>query len=174
MEENSDAILESRYLANPETGFAALYDRYSDSLFRFIFRFAGNPTLAEEILHDVFLQLLSGKYRADEQSNLKAWLFTVAKNRALNVVARHTHEIDSPIEHIPDPMRFDHELIEIDLHAHLRRMENGLPPDLKQTWDLRRQGMDYQQIATELEIPVGTVKSRMSRLVETLRKDFQK
>ncbi len=68
---------------------------------------------------------------------------------------------------------FEQSFINHNLLKNLSHLENSLPADLKQTWDLKKQGLDYQQISQALSIPVGTVKSRFSRLVDHLKKEFQ-
>src|SRR4051812_12929861 len=67
-----------------KAAFDALYARYEKRLFGFILTFVGNRQDAEEIFHDVFLALLDRP--ADASGDLESWLFTVARNRALNRV----------------------------------------------------------------------------------------
>jgi RNA polymerase sigma factor (sigma-70 family) len=63
--------------------------------------------------------------------------------------------------------------IQTELMEKLEHAEQALPTDLQQTWKLRKQGLDYQQIANKLAIPIGTVKSRFHRLTEHLKKEFK-
>ncbi|MNY73203.1 RNA polymerase sigma factor RpoE [compost metagenome] len=59
------------------------------------------------------------------------------------------------------------------IYSKIKTFQTALPHDLAQTWRLRQQGMDYAEIAMELNIPVGTVKSRFSRLVDYFKKEFK-
>ena len=57
-------------------------------------------------------------------------------------------------------------------NAKFRECENNLSTDLRETWNLRKDGFDYQEIADRLSIPLGTVKSRFHRLTLILRKEL--
>jgi RNA polymerase sigma-70 factor (ECF subfamily) len=80
---DNELYLQIKINSKKEAAFRTLYERYSNSLFRFIYRFTLNRQVAEEILHDIFIQLLNDNYNQSE-GNLKGWLFTVAKNKSLN------------------------------------------------------------------------------------------
>jgi RNA polymerase sigma factor (sigma-70 family) len=170
---DNDLYLQLKNDNKKEAAFRSLYDRYSSPLFRFIYRFTLNQQVAEEILHDIFLQLLNDKYNASE-GNLKGWLFTVAKNKSLNHAKKSSFEVsqDLAIENAASESDLEQSLITQNLFKNLSLVENNLPEELKQTWNLRKQGLDYQQISQALSIPVGTVKSRFSRLVGHLKKEF--
>lgn len=159
--------------------FQRIYDRYSSSLFRYLFRFTGDAPTAEEILHDIFVQLLDEKFKETPGGTLKAWLFAVAKNRGLNHLKRASTRAalssprDSGLQIIDRRTDLEGHIIAKNLLSQLAHHESNLPQDLKETWELRKQGLDYQEIATALAIPVGTVKSRFSRLVELMRTEFR-
>lgn len=175
MTEQSDEQLIARLKSEPEKVFRVLYDRHSSILLRFIFRFTANQHIAEEILHDVFLELLNGNFAEFTSGGVKSWLFTVAKNKSLNNQRRQQREVSesNPAE-LTDATDLE---ARTDVSFSLKRLndsEKSLPSDLLETWQLRRQGLDYQQIADQLSIPIGTVKSRFHRLVSYLRKEFEK
>jgi len=157
-----------------ESEFRAHYERYSGPLFRFIYRFTNNQEAAEEILHDIFIKLLAGDFREGPDCSLKAWLYTLAKNRCINVLKKQSHEVKNA--HAVDAAAADFDLEEQTFNknafAQLRLAEKTLPADLQATWELRKQGLDYQEISQALSVPVGTVKSRFSRLVDYLRKEI--
>jgi RNA polymerase sigma-70 factor (ECF subfamily) len=164
-------------LRSPEAGVAcrALYDRYSGPLLRFLYRFTGNQEGAEEILHDIFLELVKGNFRDFSDGGFKSWLFTVARNRGLNSTRHAARERpESDLEETAGPEDVESAT---DLRLALRRLESAesrLPRDLLDTWRLRRSGLAYEEIAAELAIPLGTVKSRFHRLVEFLKEDWKK
>lgn len=165
--------LEEAFLRLPEIHFRDVYDRYSGSLFRFLYRFTHNNQASEEILHDTFIELLNGRFKAADSGTLKSWLFTVAKNRGLNHRKKSLRDAKEDISLIRSNNDLENETIHASLLTHLSKAENKLPTDLKETWNLRKNGHDYQEIAKALAIPVGTVKSRFARLVELLRKEFE-
>jgi RNA polymerase sigma-70 factor (ECF subfamily) len=154
--------------------FRRLYDRYSSSLFRFIYRFTDNQAAAEEILHDVFFEFISGKYEGGEPESLKAWLFTLARNKSLNYLKKSHREVsnDGWIEATPADFSLEEESLRKELMERICCATGPLSDDLQRTWNLRREGLDYRQIADRLAIPVGTVKSRFHRIVEIFRKEL--
>jgi RNA polymerase sigma factor (sigma-70 family) len=171
MSELSDEQLVARLPRDPEIAFRQLYQRYSSVLLRFIYRFTGNQQLAEEILHDIFLELLNGRHAEFPPGGLKSWLFTVAKNKSLNHLRRQQRE--TPKQAAPFCDWEEKAALQLDLHK-LEASEMALPEDLRATWNLRRTGLDYQQIAEILSVPLGTVKSRLNRLITFLREEFEK
>jgi RNA polymerase sigma-70 factor, ECF subfamily len=172
----TDQELLAELKRNPEKAFRTLYDRYSGVLLRFIFRFTGQQPLAEDILHDVFSELLTSSPVHMSEQGLKSWLFTVAKNKSLNAIRRGAIELSST-EIAESTRTHDHseesQQLEINLEK-LKALEKTLPQDLAEPWRLRRQGLDYREIADQLAIPLGTVKSRFHRLVLFLREEFEK
>jgi RNA polymerase sigma-70 factor (ECF subfamily) len=172
MGETDDASLEKDFVRNPEGCFRAVYDRYSGPLFRFLYRFTGNHEVSEEILQDIFLELLNGRFKFTEEGTLKSWLFTVAKNRGLNLRKKTARNVQTNLHEVRSFENLEEQTIADNLICHLKKAESVLPADLRETWNLRKHGLDNQQIATALSIPVGTVKSRFSRLVDYLREEF--
>ena len=162
-----------------DKAFRQVYDRHAGPLFRFVYRFTENREAAEEILHDTFIQLLSGKFKADSDSetngSLKSWLYTVARNRSLNYRKKLSYEVkdDATIAEAASVHDQEDHTITADLMRRLAFAESGLPQDLSETWHLRKQGVDNAEISKRLSIPVGTVKSRFFRLVEHLKREFK-
>ncbi len=68
----------------------------------------------------------------------------------------------------------ENQTIDSDLINNLHLAEKTLPAELQDTWSLRKKGLDNLQIAQELSIPLGTVKSRFHRLVDFLKKELIK
>lgn len=169
----SDEQLFALLEQDPATAFRSLYDRYAGPLLRFVYRFTEDQACAEDILHDVFSELLNGKFKKEEGAKLKNWLFTVARNKSLNGLRRTCRE--RPLTDA-DTARSDSDLEESTGHVlalgQLRLMEAQLPPEFAETWGLRKQGYNYKEIAKQLAIPLGTVKSRLSRLVDYLKGEF--
>jgi RNA polymerase sigma factor (sigma-70 family) len=175
MIEKSDEDLFRELQREQEGPFRALYKRHSRPLFRFIYRFTADAQVAEEILHDVFIELLSSRDRLAGNSSVKSWLYTVARNRSLNhlkaagrnrVPWEDTGASDAALD-------AESQLMARDRGLKFAEAEARMPRDLMSTWSLRKQGFDYRAIAADLSIPLGTVKSRFHRLVEFLRKELE-
>src|SRR6266851_2619172 len=81
----SDASLMERILARDSRALELLYDRYARPVYSLVLRIAQQPASAEEIVQDVFLQLWRNAQRYQAaRGPLEPWLFTVARNRALD------------------------------------------------------------------------------------------
>jgi len=169
----ADEQLVARLKSEPEAAFRLLYDRHSSLLFRFIFRFTGNSEVAEEVLHDTFLELLKGNFTDLGCGGVKPWLFTIAKNKSLNLQRRAKAE-SADFDNVAGPGNLeDGFALNFSLQK-IAALEPTLPQDLLETWKLRQEGLAYQQIAEQLGIPTGTVKSRLNRLVSFFREEFNK
>lgn len=177
MNEFKDEELLKIYLKDRNEGaFKVIFDRHSRTLFSFIYRFTVNQQAADEIVQDIFAELLSGKFTESFDGSLKSWLFTVARNKSLNLLKKKTFEMftGEDFNERKDDQDLEYRIIHSDLLGRLSRSESILPPEILQTWSLRKQGLDNNQIANQLSIPVGTVKSRFFRLVEIIREEFLK
>jgi len=159
---------------DPHEGFRLIYERYASVLLRFVYRFTGNQEQAEEILQDIFTEVLKAHFDSKD-FNIKSWLFTVAKNKSLNFERKKKREVSSDkiVQEAVDPSVMEEQIATSQIFGRMAQIQSQLPKDLAQTWNLRRQGLDYQEIASHLNIPLGTVKSRFSRLVEHFKKEFK-
>ena len=171
---NDEELYAELLKGDRERAFRVLYFRHSGPLFRFVYRFTVSSSSAEEILQDIFEELLKSHLNPAENLNLKSWLYTLAKNKSLNFIKRSKREITNElvVENARDEGDLELSIQNENLLSRLANAEEKIPSDLAKTWQLRKDGMDYQQIADHLSIPVGTVKSRFSRLVEFLKKEF--
>jgi RNA polymerase sigma-70 factor, ECF subfamily len=172
----SDEALYARLLAGEIAAFDELYRRYESRLFGFVLRQLGDRSEAEDVFHDAFMALLRARRSQHELANFRAWLFQVALNlchnrvrarrrkaRALTLVSRSE---ESSANGEPD-------LAARELPLLLERAVEQLPPPLAQLYALRASGLAYDEIADVLQLPLGTVKSRMHQLVARLKKELQ-
>lgn len=162
--------------------FDELYARHAKALFTFVRRMIHDAHESEDVLNECFLTLVRQRESSERASNVRAWLFVVARNlcrnrlRAQKRGARSVAEITA-IEAIdgggnePDPSA----LLEAKTDAEqLRRAVARLPEPMATLYALRARGMAYDEIALVLEVPVGTVKSRMHELVRRLREEMSR
>ena len=151
-----------------------------DAVYRFALRLSGSPDQAADLVQETFLRA----YRAWDQytrgTRAKSWLFTICRNvylRGRERVKRHEELVEQNVERddtLPDPVnplwasvdtldpegRFFDELVDGEI---LEAVE-ALPEDYRAVVILSDiEGLAYQEIADLLEVPVGTVKSRLFR-----------
>jgi RNA polymerase sigma-70 factor (ECF subfamily) len=171
-----DDELARRCATGDEDAWKILVSRFQRKVWNVAFQFTGRADEAEELSQEIFLHLLSALRTFDAGGSLPAWLQRVARNYAIDHYRRRRRERsmvldgeeseelvavarDTTAGH--DPHRA---LEEKDLAAFLRRVIDRLPSELAQAVILRDlQGMSYEEMATSLAVPLGTVKSRINR-----------
>ena len=145
-----------------QDAFAELYERREPALYRFALHMSGSPAVAEEVSHEVFLQLMAPGSRFDEtKGSLENFLYGIARN--LIRVARRQGPVAEPVDR---PFQHDilGDLIGNETTAALHRTLRELPDryrDVIVLCDLEERS--YEEVAGILGCPVGTVRSRLHR-----------
>ena len=153
--------------AGDPAAFDVLYYRYRDWVVALAYRFGGNRDDALDVMQDTFLYLL-GKFPGFElTANLKTFLYPVVKHLAWQRRRKTAREVsaDQALAALPAPAggAGPDELAQV--------MAN-LPAELREALLLRFvDGLSLQEVAAAVEVPLGTVKSRLHRAVAALRAD---
>ena len=151
MNRADEALLEA-WCAGELRAFDLLYARFEGPLFGFIHRQLGGAQAdAEDVLHQVFLSVL-------EAGRAKRVQRDVALERA---------RWDAAPGELPDVLLAGKQTARA-LHEALARM----PSTLSEVYALRAAGLSYEEVAGMLQVPVGTVKSRLHELVSRLREEL--
>ena len=154
----------------PEQAFEALYLRYRDWVYRLAWRFTGNREDALDVLQETFAYLL-GKFPGFElTAAMTTFLYPVVKHLAATARNKNGRfssdigvlgEIAAPESQAPGGSRGD-----------LAAVLAALPEDQREVVLMRFvDSMSLQEIAAALDIPLGTVKSRLHNALNTLRTD---
>ncbi len=168
-DESADALLE-RVAAGDRPAFLALYHRYAPRLLGLIHRILGIRGEAEDVLQETFLQVwtTAGRYDAG-RSPPDVWLFLLARCRALDKLRRRP-VIGTPITEqvaADDPPA---EVVRRDDAVRARSAVDELPPDQRTAIELAFfEGLTHEQIAARLNVPLGTVKTRIRLGLTRLR-----
>jgi RNA polymerase sigma-70 factor (ECF subfamily) len=153
------------------TQFAVQLEDHIGSLRRYARALLRDRVEADDLVQDSLARALSRSHCYRPGTNLRAWLFTVMHNVHVNRLRRRTTR--------PDEVAVDD--VESQLttppgqHDHIELQELGrvvrlLPEEQRQVLLLvALEGLKYEEVAQVLEVPVGTVMSRLSRARETLR-----
>jgi len=172
----SDEALFEKLLAGDMRAFDALYERYERPLFGFL-RARFDPTEAEDILHEAFITILRER-RAHLRSghseirSFRAWLFTVARNAGLNRARSQKRAAQIEIA-APSAPSAHEELERHERAVILQRAAARLPESLAEIFRLRGEGMSYEELAQILDVPIGTIKSRVHEMVKRLRDEVE-
>lgn len=176
---SQDQVLLRQITYQEADALSTLYDRYCRLLFSVAYHLVGDQNLAEEITLDVFRRVWekADTYRADRAS-VRTWLTSMTRNRAIDMLRREgvrpEHNsirwADLGVEpyadeHSPETA-VSHQLQKQNVHNALAQ----LPPEQQEVLLLAFfGGYSHSQIANELELPVGTVKTRIRLGMQKLR-----
>lgn len=175
----SDEALFEQLARGDVAAFDALYARHERPLFGFVLGHLGDRQEAEDVLHDAFLAVLRERRRgAPAPGCVRAWLYQVARNLCLNRLRtrqRAARALDQVV-HAPAPpaVHPEHALLDRQATAALRVAVEQLPAPLAELYRLRSGGLSYEELAQVLELPLGTVKSRMHEMVTRLREELRR
>ncbi|MFO0838942.1 MAG: sigma-70 family RNA polymerase sigma factor [Phycisphaerae bacterium] len=161
---------------------AALIERYQDRVYNTCFRMCRNHADALDMAQTVFVKVLEALPRFETRSSFYTWLFRIAVNVVLSERRRRrvrgAQSLDaSPESDIPPPARGADDDARPSRSAELSELRTQLEAALARLDDEFRiavvlkdvEGMDYAAIAAILNVPVGTVKSRIHRGRQMLR-----
>ncbi|MDH3300729.1 MAG: sigma-70 family RNA polymerase sigma factor [Acidimicrobiia bacterium] len=164
--ERSDSELVAQAQAGVREAVDELLRRHYDRLYAVCRRVAGNDADAADACQEALVAIVRGLPRFDGRSSFKTWSYRVATNATLDELRRRKRrplavDTDERPEPITDDPSFEERLTENDrLDAALRQ----LPEEFRVPVVLRDiGGLDYAEIAQSLDIPPGTVRSRIAR-----------
>lgn len=136
-----------RFLEGDESGLNEIVNIYGDNLMLFINGFVNNLSIAEEIMEDVFMELVVKRHKFREESTFKTYLFKIGRNKAINVIKknkRYTYIEDKEIE---DSKRFEDNIIKNEEQKHIHEALKKLPKDYKTVlYLIYFEDMSYQEI----------------------------
>jgi RNA polymerase sigma-70 factor (ECF subfamily) len=155
---------------------ARLYDRYASLLLSAGERILGNRREAEDLLHDVFVEVWqqAGDYDA-ARGSVKSWLFLRMRSRAidrLRLASRRNVELGDHVLATATADLAEDPALAPD-RAQVRTTLDVLPPDQRVAIELAYfGGLSGAQIAAQLGVPLGTVKTRLALGMSKLRAAF--
>jgi RNA polymerase sigma-70 factor (ECF subfamily) len=171
-----------------EVLFNGLVHRYERELFRYLARYLGDPSLAEDVFQNTFLQIHLKRGLYEDGRPFRPWLYAIATHQAVDTlrkVGRHPTvsldqrlapaQADSESGSLLDMLVNDDtgplaDLQEQERQQWVRESIERLPDSLRQTLILAyHQDLKYREIADILKIPVGTVKSRLHAALAKLQ-----
>jgi RNA polymerase sigma-70 factor, ECF subfamily len=180
--EPSDEQLLANYRGGDKAAFAQLVNRYQRELYHFLVRFLGNRASAEDVFQETFLQVHQSAEQFDPQRRFRPWLFTIAANKARDLIRSQARRPTNPLQASISPGEDESgEFID------LMQSTNDLPSDPMERQELQElvhntvtsmpehlreilllsyfHQFPYKQISEILDIPLGTVKSRLHAAV---------
>jgi RNA polymerase sigma-70 factor (ECF subfamily) len=152
--------------------FARLLEAEIPRLRRYAHALTRNPTRADDLVQNCLVRAITKKDLWQPGTNLRAWLFTIMHNQHVNHVRRSMREgVSVPIDDVESTWTAEPAA---DASLQLRdfgRAIAALPEEQRQVILLiGLEGMSYEEVAQILDIPIGTVRSRLSRGRDMLRR----
>lgn len=159
---------------NDRKGISLLYDNYSPALFGVILRIVKSNELAEEVLQEVFVKIWKNFNSFDEKrGKLFTWILNIARNsaidqtrlkgfsRTIQSLENNVHIEEESATLLPDTMD-------------LRALTNKLGKEYQEVIDIVYfQGYTHSEAAEELNIQLGTLKTRVRSAIKKLREMFE-
>ena len=168
----SDEKLILRFQEGDINAYNELVKRYKDRLFNFVLRYFNNAEQAEDVVQDTLIKLYTHASYYKNVAKFSTWIFTIAKNNALTELRKNKRkqtdslwtddgkviDINSKEESLESKVQNE---IAID---QLNKFLDEIPENFRMAVVLRDfQELSYEEISTILEIPIGTIKSRINR-----------
>jgi RNA polymerase sigma-70 factor (ECF subfamily) len=171
-----DGELVGRVCQGDLAALGDLYDRYRMQVFRTALAIIGNRESAEDILQEVFLRLHRYAERIDRTVSLGPWLYRVTANLCYTYVTRQKRwlsALEDVIENVvapPSRTSPEHRVEQNELQKVVQGAIDGLSPNQKMVIVLHYlTDLSLKEIAYILDVPEGTVKSRLYYGRENLR-----
>jgi RNA polymerase sigma factor (sigma-70 family) len=180
-----DAALIDGCLRKDPASWEEIVSRFRRKVFHIAYKFTGRHAEAEDLTQDIFLKVYKSLDKFNRDADFSTWLGSVARHYCIDHYRASKREREVLVD---DLLAFDHAaassgnpqraLEDRDVRGLVRRGLDQLAPKLREAVVLRDlQGLSYQEMAERLELPEGTVKSRINRgreeLVRRLRKAQQ-
>jgi RNA polymerase sigma-70 factor (ECF subfamily) len=169
-----------RARAGDRAAFASLYERHASRVMRIAWHLCFDRGLAEDVVQETFARAWRAAPRWDERGPVGAWLARIATRVAWNETARASWRrarasgggdgVEVPARPGEAPSA---RAVAREEEARLRRAVLSLPPRLRVAFALvRLSSLSYADAAEAMDVPVGTVKSRMAAAEERLRRSL--
>jgi RNA polymerase sigma-70 factor (ECF subfamily) len=161
----SDEALVEAVARSDEDALGELYDRFGKVAYGLAYKVLQDAALAEDAVQEAFLQAWrgAGAYRP-ERAKASTWLMTFVHRRAVDLVRREEHRRTVPIEPVPEPSgsEVDEEVLARSRREIVQNALRRLPPEQREPIELAYYGgLTQSELAERLDLPLGTVKSRM-------------
>lgn len=186
-EDRSDYELIDESISGNEDAFGILMGRYENSLYGLIFKMVRNHEETQDLVQEAFIKSYNALASFNKQYSFSTWLFKIASNNCIDHLRKRklkTTSIDAPIQtengslsqDLPDnSYNPERDSLRNELFSSVNSIIEELPEKYRVVINLRhKEDNSYEEIAQALNIPIGTVKARIFRAREILKKSITK
>ena len=174
---HKDEAFIARLKERSEAAFSQLYDNYSGALYGVLVRMLNNEELAQDALQEGFVKIWKNIDSFDPgRGNLFTWMLNIVRNHAIDQL--RSKNLKQKIQKLDDNVRninkSNNTAIDDD-HILVKELVDKLKPEHKQLIEMAYfMGYTQEELAEELNMPLGTVKTRARAALSQLRKYFEK
>ncbi|KAA6344430.1 ECF RNA polymerase sigma factor SigH [termite gut metagenome] len=154
-------------------------ENIQSELFRFAYKLTANRDDANDLLQEASLKALDNENKYIPDTNFKAWMYTIMRNIFINnyrkIIRNQTYadRMDNPIPlNLSQDSGFESTESTYDLKE-MHRIVNALPTEYKTPFSMHISGFKYREIAEKLQLPLGTIKSRIFFTRRKLQEDLK-
>ncbi len=180
----SDEELIARFQKGDEQAYTELVVRYRDKLMTFVYRFINDFELAEDIVQDTLLKLYTHRHYYRNIAKFSTWIYTIAGNLAKTELRkRKRHKVTNLSQMGSEDREYELPALEEEasekaqgyyLEKQIQAAIQKLPSHFRTVVILRDiQELSYEEISKIVDVPLGTVKSRINRARLQLQKDLK-
>jgi len=174
MQHQDDLWLIQRTLAGSDRAFRVLIERHQRLVVAVVRGVVGDHADFDDVVQGTIIRIHRGLPRFRAEARFTSWIYRIARNEALDWTGRHRTET-VPLESISEPGHTQQDPETAHWHDLTSRRLNGLMAELDEkqrvVLELRYLGdRSYEEIATIMELPMGTVKNTLFRAKATLKK----
>jgi len=175
MSKKNDEQLIKDFQQGNQVAYEILYNRYKDRIYNFVYRYVNDVDIAQDIAHDTFLKLYTHKHTYKEIAKFSTWLFTIALNICRTELRKKKRrKTYSTSELSTEDREFaissDRNVVEdkgsdsFEINAVVNICLMKLSEEFRTMIIFRDiQELSYDVISNIMELPIGTVKSRINR-----------
>jgi RNA polymerase sigma-70 factor (ECF subfamily) len=165
----SDAELVAACAEGVQEAFRELLRRYRKSAMTLAYQMLGNGEDAEDIAQEAFVRVFQAVPKFRGESAFSTWLYRIVTNLCLGRMRRSRPTV--PLEAVAEPGTADGPAQQVAEGMLTREVLAAMPPELRVVLLLREQeGLSYGEISKALDLPMGTVRSRLSKARKRFRK----
>ncbi len=151
-----------------------LYQNYADSLYGVILKITNNEELAQDALQETFVKVWRNSKRYDQKkAKLFTWLYRIARNTAIDKLRSYNNKFEKEVQidksnvYILPTSNLNQDVL--DLREHVARLDDKYQIVINA---LFFEGLTQQEASEELDIPLGTIKSRLKIGLRELKKVY--
>jgi RNA polymerase sigma-70 factor (ECF subfamily) len=163
--------------------FAEIVELYKNKVYQLAYRMLGNRTEAEDVGQETFLRVYANLSRYDQSHKLSTWIYRIATNLCIDRLRKRkfAYSLDQEVagtdgldmySHLPDQGKTpEAEVVTLELQQEVQTAMDQLPIQYKSIMNLRYiEDLSLQEISEIVDLPVTTIKTRIHRGREALRK----